>query len=309
MANQRDVSIDPGYTTAVALAVVSVSIWGGTPIATKIAVGELSAIGVTFWRTILAAALAMVILVVLRTPRPAGRRTLGFLIVSALAAYIGFPWLLALGLRLTSAAHAALLVALAPIFTGLMAMAIGRLRVRRLWFAGVGLACIGTVALVGGTQAIRGEGTSLTGDLLVLLSAATAALGYLTGAEAAREIGSLAVTLWGHLAAAILMLLAAPWLVDALLVGARPSSATLLALAYLAAFASLGAYIAWYRALASSPGVSQIQFLQAAVGAGLAALLLGERLSAADLGAAALILIGVFVTQAAVRRTRNERAS
>lgn len=303
MVSQQESSIDSRYAAAVIWAIAAILIWGGTPIATKVAVGELSAFAVTFWRTVLAAALAVVVLIVRRTPCPTNRRTLGFLLVSALAAYIGFPWLLALGLRQTSAAHAALLVALAPIFTGLIAIAVGRLRVRRMWFGGVVLACIGTSVLVGGTQALGGEGASLAGDMVILLSAATAALGYLSGAEAAREIGSLAVTLWGHLAAAVLMLAVLPWAFDGLLLDAWPSAATLTAVGYLAAAASLGAYIAWYRALAANPGVSQIQFLQAAVGAGLAALLLGERLDLMDLGAAALILLGVCVTQVAVRRT------
>ena len=302
MTSQRDLSADTRYTSAMAFGILAIVIWGGTPIATKVAVGELSAVGATFWRTVLAAVLALLIVVVRRTPRPAAGRTLGFLLVSALAAYIAFPWLLALGLQRTTAGHAALLVALAPIFTGLMAMAVGRLRVRRLWFAGVALAFGGTAGLVGSAHALGVQGASLTGDLLVLVSAAAAALGYLSGAEAAREIGSLAVTLWGHLAAAVLMLALALWVGDALLTEAAPSVATLTAVGYLAAFASLGAYVAWYRALAASPGVSQVQFLQAAVGAVLAALLLGERLGPADLGAAALILLGVFVTQKAVRR-------
>jgi drug/metabolite transporter (DMT)-like permease len=302
MTNQRDLSADTRYTSAMTFGILAIVIWGGTPIATKVAVGELSAVGVTFWRTVLAAILALLIVAVRRTPRPAAGRTLGFLLVSALAAYIAFPWLLALGLQRTTAGHAALLVALAPIFTGLLAMAVGRLRVRRLWFAGVALAFGGTAGLVGGAHALGVQGASLAGDLLVLMSAAAAALGYLSGAEAAREIGSLAVTLWGHLAAAVLMLTVAPWAGDALLTGAAPSVATLTAVGYLAAFASLGAYVAWYRALAVSPGISQVQFLQAAVGAVLAALLLGERLGPADLGAAALILLGVFVTQKAIRR-------
>ena len=307
--SQRDLSRQRGYTETLTFAILAIVIWGGTPIATKVAVGELSAFGVTFWRTVLAAVLALLIVLVRRTPRPAAGRTLGFLLVSALAAYIAFPWLLAQGLRLTSAGHGALLVALAPVFTGALAIALGRLRVERLWFGGVALACLGTVILVNGTRGLSDAGTSLAGHLLVLLSAAAAAVGYLSGAEAAREIGSLAVTLWGHLAAAALMIAIMPWMADAVVIEAWPSIATLTAVGYLAAFASLGAYVAWYRALAASPGVSQIQFLQAAVGAALAALLLGERLGPADLGAAALILLGVLLTQMAVRRTRETGTS
>jgi drug/metabolite transporter (DMT)-like permease len=309
MASHQESSIGSRYAATVIWAIAAISIWGGTPIATKVAVGELSAFAVTFWRTVLAAALAAVVIVVCCTPCPTNRRTLGFLLVSALAAYIGFPWLLALGLRLTSAAHAAFLIAMAPIFTGVMAIAVGRLRVRRLWFGGVVMACIGTSLLVGGTRALDGEGASLAGDMLVLLSAATAALGYLSGAEAAREIGSLAVTLWGHLAAAALMLAVLPWAVDGLRIDVGPSPATLTAVGYLAVFASLAAYIAWYRALAAHPRVSQIQFLQAVVGAGLAALMLGDRLTPASLGAAGLILMGVFMTQVAVLRPRQGGAS
>lgn len=73
------------------------------------------------------------------------------------------------------------------------------------------------------------------------------------------------------------------------------------AVGYLAAFSSFGAYVAWYAALAGRPAISQIQFLQGAIGVLLAVALLGEWLECRVLGVAVLILTGVVATQKAVR--------
>ena len=291
--------IDTDYRRALWLGLFAITVWGGTPIATKLAVASLSPLAVTLWRTLGAAMIAGILALALRPPLPRTRRALLLLLLSAGTGYIAFPWLLALGLRHGSASVAALLIALAPVFTGGLAIAFGRLRVSAAWFAGTGLALIGSIVLLGFDGLNLGSERS-SGNLIVLLAVLAAAVGYLCGAEAAREVGAFAVAVWGHLAAALPLLLflgpATAALTDA---GYVPLAWG--AIGYLAAFSSLGAYIAWYAALASRPAISQIQFLQGAIGVLLSVALLGEMLEFRVLAAAALILTGVVATQKAVR--------
>jgi drug/metabolite transporter (DMT)-like permease len=220
--------------------------------------------------------------------------------------YIAFPWLLALGLRHASASIAALLIALAPVFTGVLTLVLGRIKVNAFWIVGTSLAVVGSTVLLG-FDAVEVGRDRLLGNFIVLLAVLAAATGYVSGAEAARETGALAVAIWGHLAAAPpLLIFSGPALDSLMSAGFAPAVWT--ALAYLAVLSSLGAYIAWYGALARRPAISQIQFLQGAIGVLLAVIFLGEPLGADTVGAAVLILLGVVATQRAVRPANITRA-
>lgn len=284
---------------ALGVGLLAVTLWGATPIATKLAVAELDPLLVGVLRTVLAAPPALAVVLLARLKPPASRPGRLFLALSALGGFVVFPLLFSLGIGLTTAAHGALVLALLPVFTGLIAAGVERQRLAGRWWLGSAVALFGSVLLISERFGFATPGASLEGDLLILLSSLAAATGYVAGAKAAREAGTWAVTFWGLLlGGALLAPLAAalylPASVDA-------SPATWAAVAYLAVLSSIIAYAAWYWALARDNigRIGQVQYAQPVIGVALAALVLGEALTLPLILAGTVILAGVALLQSA----------
>jgi len=75
-----------------------------------------------------------------RLPVPGNRRDWALLVVAGITSFALWPMLLSLGLARTSASHAALIMAMVPVFTGLIAAAFERRRPRAAWWIGVAVA-------------------------------------------------------------------------------------------------------------------------------------------------------------------------
>jgi len=273
-------------------------IWGATPVATRLAVADLSPIHVGLLRTVFAGLLALPIALALRQPLPKDRRGFVLLAISAASGFIVFPLLYSVGQRDTSAMHGGMILAALPIFTGSYAALVERRRPSTRWIVGCVIALLGEGALI----ALRGGGgaePTLGGDLLVLLSALLVAAGYVAGARLAQAgYSSLATTLWGvALAAMVSTVIMAATVVR----GGWPSAGwqSWSAVLYLASFTTILGYIGWYWALAKGgiARISTIQFFQPVSGLILAALLLGERMTLPLLAASIVILAGVWIAQ------------
>ena len=291
-----------GVLGVLAAASAAVALWGGTPIVTKIAVMEIDPLSVGVLRTLLAAAIAGPLVALWRPRLPRGRDARAALAVSALGGFVIFPLLFSLGMARTSAAHGALVIACAPLFTGLIAAVVERRPPGGRWWLGAAVALAGVVLLVDARFGLAMAGASLAGDLLVLLSCLAAAVGYVAGARAAREVGSWPVTLWGLLAGGAILLPLLPWARPfAALAGA--GVAVWAALLYLALLSSILAYAAWYWALAQGSIVrtGAVQFAQPAIGLALAALVLGEALTPPLLLAACVIVGGTALARSGTR--------
>lgn len=284
--------------TVVSAALLAVVLWGGSPIATKLAVAGLDPLAVGALRTLIGAVPAALILAVGRLPFPRtafGRRLLA---VSSLCGFVVFPLLFSLALERTSGSHGGLALALLPITTALIAAAFeGRLPRRRWWF-GAAVALTGTLLLVDRRFGLSSPGASLEGDLLVLVSCFAASAGYVAGGRAAREVGAPAVTFWGLvLGAAMLMPLTPALIPSGTLAGLGASAWG--ALVYLGVMTSIVGYLAWYWALARGDmtRVSLIQFLQPAASLVFAAMVLGEVVTWPLALAGAIIVAGVAFAQ------------
>ncbi len=280
---------------AVALAVVVV--WGATPVATKFAAGEIDPVLVGLLRTILGGVAALALVIVLRTPPPAGTRLRGLLLLSAFCGFIGFPILFTLGQQRTSAMHGGLILAMLPVFTGLYAAAFERRMPGRRWWLGCVLAIAGESVLIlsrGGSA-----GATLAGDMLVLASAMLAALGYVVGARLGQAgYASLGATFWGIIVAAVAL---APFLGLSIAGSGLPEAGwpAWAGVVWLAIPSSILGYIGWYWALAAG-GIARMataQFLQPVSGLVLAALLLGERMTLPLALAATMIVAGIVIAQ------------
>jgi len=279
-------------------AAAALLIWGATPMVTRVAVLEIEPSAVGILRTVLAATLALPLAFALRLPRPSGVRDWVQLVVSALGGFVLFPVLFGLGVRYTSASHAALVLAVSPLFTGLIAAAVERRAPSRTWWFGAGLAFAGEVALVAFRADLAQSDASIAGDLLVLVACISAAAGYVAGAWLAHTITTWATTFWGiGLGGAILLPLAV------LRLGPRAWSGAGAvgwgAVAYLALGSTIAGYICWYWALQRG-GIARIgatQFAQPLIALGFAVAVLREPLTPPLVLAALLIVAGVALAQ------------
>ncbi len=282
-------------TWAVAGALAAILLWAGTPVATRI--GALAGDGLTIglWRTLLAAAVALVLLRTSAAPPPGASR--GLLLAAGLSNFAVFPLLFSLGIAHSSATHGALLLALLPVFTSLFAFLFDGERPGRRWAFGSLAALIGTPLVILGREGEALAEGALLGDSLLLASVVAVSFGYVTSAKAARGWSSWAVTLRGLIIGALALLAIMPFLpAESRL---PQSTEAWLAIGYLALLGSLLGYVLWTGALArgASGKIGQLQFLQPLASLALAVWLLGEGLSPASMAGAALILIGVAWAQ------------
>jgi drug/metabolite transporter (DMT)-like permease len=281
-----------------AAAAVAVLIWGGTPIATRVAVLAVDPLLAGLLRTVAAAALVLPVLL-LRGPRlPRRAADLGWLALSAAGGFVVFPLLFSLGVRWTTAARAALVLAGLPVLTGLVAAVVDRRAPRARWWAGVAVALAGEVLLVASRSGLDTDLGGWRGDLLLVGAGLGAAVGYVAGGKLTPTLGAWPTTLWGTGLAGLALAPLVPRLaagVDWGAVGPGP----LAALAYLVLASTVLGYAAWYWALARG-GIARVgtwQFAQPLVSVALAVLLLGERVTLPMLASAALILGGIAIAQ------------
>jgi len=281
----------------VVTALAVVGLWGATPVVTKLAARDMEPLLIGLYRAILGGLVAAPLAALLRIKLPRGRQLPPFLI-SAFCGFIGFPVIFAFGQRMTSAMHGGLILAVLPIFTGLIAAAAERRSLPARWWLGSLVAFAGEALLIAGRSQAGQAGTSLAGDMLVLLASLVAAAGYVAGARLSQaRYASLGTTLWGISVAAVAgALLLAP-------AGGLPPPAASLeswaAIGFLAWLTSIVGYIGWYWALARG-GIARmgtIQFLQPLSGLVLASLMLGERPTLTLGLATGLILAGVLVAR------------
>jgi drug/metabolite transporter (DMT)-like permease len=286
----------PG-SAAVVAAGAAVLIWGGTPIATRLAVETIDPAMVGMLRTLLAALLAPILLLALRLPAPARNGTRPLLAFAGICAFVLFPVLFSVGIDYTTASHAALILAMQPVFTALAAHLVEKSAPSWRWGAGAALAAAGTFALVHFRIGIS-ETTdqSWIGDILILVAGFLASIGYVGGGRAARSFPALGVTLWGLVIGGVVLLPMFAWRVGAVDWSAGTVSSWT-ALAYLAfAVSSLG-YLLWYWALAKGAiaRIGTLQFLQPVASLILAVLLLNEPMTLPLAACAALVLAGTVL--------------
>lgn len=282
-------------------ALAAVILWGASPVAAKVAVGELSAITVALLRTFVGGLMAVPVALALRIPWPATTRLRLILLLTGFCGFIAFPIPFTIGLKMTSANHASMILAALPITTGAIAMLWDRRKPTRIWIIGSLIALIGEVMLIGGRQGGGVNQPSLAGDALVLVSNFAASLGYVAGGRL-QQAGypSTGTTFWGAAAMAAVL---SPVVLALVLFGGLgtemtgASTRSWLAILYLAAVSTIIGYILWYWALGKG-GIARVglmQFLQPVSGVILAAILLGEGITLSFALASAVVLFGVWL--------------
>jgi len=280
------------------LGLLGVAIFAITLPMTRLATGtadapQLSPWFVTLGRAALAGGLSIVFLLATRSrwPTPAEWRPLS---IATLGNALGFPLLIGYALRTISASHAAVIIALLPLATAVVAAMVMHQRARLgFWLS----ACIGASLVVGfslyrATQ--HGPGLALEwGDVLMLGAVVSAALGYVYGAKVTPTLGAEQVICWVCVLALPVTLPGAwlTWPEQAV----RASSWW--ALGYVGVFSMWAGFFAWYRGLAlgGTLKVSQVQLLQPFLSILAAIPLLGESLDLVTVGFALAVVATVFI--------------
>jgi drug/metabolite transporter (DMT)-like permease len=288
------------------------AVWGGLGVlafsfslpATRLAVADLNPTIVGLGRALVAAALAAALLSIRREPAPA-RADVPRLLLTGVGVVIGFPVLSSLALRELSSAHASVIVGLLPAATAAFAVARGGERPARGFWAAAAAGLVAVLAFA----ATQGAGGLATADVYVLGAVALCAFGYAEGATLSRRYGGWQVICWALVltAPALAPVVAVAIAVDGL--DAGPDA--WLGFAYVSLFSMFLGFFAWYRGLALGgiARIGQIQLAQPVLTLVWAALLLGERVTAATVAAALAVLACVGLTQRArVSRPRTRPA-
>lgn len=229
-------------------------------------------------RAVIAGVVAVGVLFLRRVPWP-DRRLIKPLLYTMAGAVFGWPILIALALQRTTSAHAAVIAAVMPLVTAVIAVLRAKEHVaRQFWVA----AALGTAGLIvfallrGG-----GEGGDFVADLLIAGAVVASSWCYVEGAVLTRVMPGWQVISW-------VVVLALPVTIPAsVIIIALGGVTTPITTQAVVGMALLGlssmylAFFAWYRGLADA-GVArggQVQQLQALLTLLWSAWLLGEQVT------------------------------
>lgn len=294
MAGQavRVTSARPAAAGAWIDGLIGVSIFSASLVATRLALTGMDALFLSAARAALAGIAGAATLAAFGARRPL-RRDLPALAIVAAGVVVGFPLLTALALRTVSAAHGTVFVGLLPLATALFGALRSGERPSPLFWV---LSVCGALITVG--FAARGlESAPWPGDALMLAAVLVCGLGYAEGGVLARRLGGWQVIAWATVLSLPVSLPLALILSPADL-AAIPLPAWV-GLGYVAMFSMLIGFVFWYRALARGgiAAIGQLQLLQPFLGLGVAALVLGERIEPAMIGAAAAVALCVALAR------------
>ena len=281
-------------------ALFAVTVWGGSFVATKHALGPEGArvftpAGLVALRFLMGGGVLLAVLAARRgpvLPAPADRGRVAVL-GAILGTHIGLQtW----GLAFTLATHAAWIVCFTSVTIAIGAQLFLHQRLRPLGWLGVAVAVAG---VLGVTRPHASSAAMGFGDLLQFTGCFTWAAYTLLGSKPVQSSGSLRVTTWATLIAGVLLLGFA--LTTGF--GARPGPTELLALFYLGLLSSAAAFLAWYHAQATygSQRTAATLYVEPFVTA-LVAAFLDEPLVLATVLGGLVVLVGVALVQRGTTR-------
>ncbi len=268
---------------------------------TRIAVanGAMSPLFVAAGRAVVAAVLAALALALTGQRLPNTHQWRRIAVVTG-GVVIGFPMLTSYALTTAPANHSAIVIAILPAATAVVAVLRAHERPPTPFWIAAGAGTVAVMAFAG----VRGGGVTGFGraDLLLLGAVVAAAVGYAEGGLLAREIGAWQTISWA-------LVLGSPLMVTLTLVSfadGLPQGGVMhwASFAYLGIVSMFLGFFAWYRGLAIGPmaRVGQVQLTQPIMTVGWAAWLLGEPLTWAVVAGGAVV---VLCAGTAVRVRRN----
>ncbi|AVT29277.1 EamA family transporter [Plantactinospora sp. BC1] len=266
--------------------------------ATRVAVQQLDPWFVAFGRAVGAALLAWAYLWITAAPRPTPDQWRRLSVV-ALGVVVGFPLCTSLALVTQTSAHGAVVITVLPAMTAVFAVLRAGERPPPLFWLASTAGLLAVLAFLVASGAVHGALSPA--DLLLLAAVVLCGLGYAEGGALARELGGARTICW-----ALLLSLPVTGPVTVVVAVADPPRADAVnwsAFGYLTLVSMFLGFFAWYAGLARGgiAQVGQIQLAQPVLTLVWSALLLGETVTPASIGAALVVLTCVVLIQ----RTRS----
>lgn len=200
------------------------------------------------------------------------------------------------GLNLTAAGEGSLIFATAPVFTALMAAALGQERITGGNWLGIIAAMAGTaVVILGGAGAEHVPDTRVTGDLLMLVSSLGYAAFMVVSKPLMKRYGALKVVAFAYVFGLLVVvpfgaheMVTAQW--------AEMGLPGWFSMFWLVILAGAYGFVAWYwRISRTTPSrVAVYQYIVPVVALITAGLLLAERPAGLQIAGAALVLLGLY---------------
>lgn len=268
---------------------------------TRLADRSLDPLFIGAGRAVVAGILAIASLAITRQLLPT-RSQWRRLAVVAGGVVLGFPLFSAFALHSAPASHGAVVIALLPAATAVMAVLRTHERPpSRFWVAAGAGAC---AAVAFGVIHSGGLSHPHSADLLLFGAVVAGAIGYAEGGLLARELGAWQTVSWALVLAMPIMTALTFWSVHQ----SPPTASPLewMAFAYLGIVSMFLGFFAWYRGLAIGPmaQVSQTQLVQPVLSICWAVVLLSEHITLATIAGAAVVILFALT---AVRTRLKER--
>ena len=257
---------------------------------TRIAVAELSPYFVTFGRSLLGGICALLLFFITRPKLPTQRQLMR-LVVIALGVVYGFPLFVSLAMQTLPSAHGGIVLGVLPLATAV----VGAIRFKeRPSLAFWATAILGSVLVIA-YAALNGSGGVAPEDGLLFVAIASAAVGYSEGGKLSEEMGAVDVISWALvLTLPINLFLTCQFLDFDLHAVSTPAIASFI---YVGLVSMYIGFFFWYRGLALGgvARVGQVQLLQPFLTLVGAYFLLGEPITAMNVGFAVSVLAVVVL--------------
>ncbi|NGQ96677.1 DMT family transporter [Brevibacillus sp. SYP-B805] len=215
-----------------------------------------------------------------------------------------------LGTKLSTAHMGALITSASPAFIALFAVWILREKLHLRQVTGIGLATLGVLVVIGVPDE-RDVGSSLAGNLILLVAAVSWALYTVLSKRATSQYSSLTVTTYVSFFGLILTSPVMLWELSVTPINWQWGWGIWAGVLYIGVVSTAGAFYLWnkgFELLQAGSGAGFF-FIQPVVGALLGWLLLGEYLSLGFFLGAGLILLGVGLSNWQGSANRSEGAS
>lgn len=279
-----------------------VIIWGVNFPIIKTAFDELPPFVFNGLRYLIAAILLVAILRRLERPQPLAWVDLPGLALLAILGHAGYQALFMAGLARTTAGHSSLILAMVPLFVGVLGVALGLERPSRRMWLGLVVAFAGAFALIRGRGTLSSGTGTLAGDLLTLAAAICwAAYTVLARPFLVRFSPLRLTTVTLVLGLPVILAMAAPGL--GRLDWRAISGPAWAAAAFSSLFAVVVSYVIWYSSVQAVGSTRTAAFsnLIPVVALIAAWAVLGEPLGLAQIGGGAIVLLGVWLARAHAR--------
>ncbi len=284
--------------TAYLEATFAVVAWGGSFVATKVALREALPVTVVWLRFAMGVAILGAAVLMRKQLALPGRRDLLYFALLGFMGITFHQWLQSTGLVTAQATTTSWIVATTPVFIAVLGWLFLKENLGWLRVAGIGLAAVGVLLVVskGDLASLRAGQAFNRGDLLILISAPNWAVFSVLSRYGLKK---------NPAARMMLYVMACGWLFTSLQFGVEGGPAQVIhisaagwaGIAFLGIFCSGLAYIFWYDALQALPAsqLGVFLYIEPLVTMFAAALILHESLYPAAILGGAIILLGVWM--------------